>query len=497
MIAGEITINIDDSPVAILKTGQDEEILFFNKAAKKLFGELYAGMRFSSLEHPDTIPVILKNSTAVKLTLDEGAALKILKDANGKPIYVSLFCAPSKDNCNSMFIRDVSSQVRYIAKVKQQLEIESLLQKSSHIRNGNLDEALHEITIIASETMEVSRMNIWKFDEGFTSIRSLVNYDKKQSGFTENITLYRYELPHYFNLMQTEEIIVTNEAMTDPRTVEIRENYIIPAGICSLLDIPVRINGKMIGVVCFEATERIRHWNASEQNFGLSVAQIVAQTLETYHRQKVQQDLELALSEKKVLLTEISHRVKNNFSLISDLVRMQEGKANDEYHKKLFAGIRSRLLSMTMIHRQLYLSDTFGAVNFRDFMLDLAAHFRTTFANDGVEISTLLDNCRLPIGKAVVCGLVINELLTNSCKNSLGKQTGWLVTVKMNMINEIVNISVSDNCPDNSDEGASQELINELVGQLKGSVEYPVTGTTATTISFSLSRPAVNKESEF
>ncbi|CAN5896180.1 hypothetical protein BH11BAC7_BH11BAC7_19530 [soil metagenome] len=494
MIAEEITINIDDSPAAILKTGADGEILFFNKASEKLFGRIKTGSGFSTLQHSDPIPEILKTSTAVKLTLDEGAELAIFKKADGSPFYASVFCALSEDQCKVFFIRNISPQIKYIAQVKYQLESESELQRSSHIRNGNLEEALHEIAVVSSRTMGVTRMNIWKIDEGFTSIRSLVNYDKNKGGFIENVSLYVNELPNYFQLLQKEIIIATTDSMNHPRTAEIREIYLKPAGILSLLDIPVRIAGKMVGIACFEDTQQMRDWNVSEQNFAISVAQIIAQTLETHHRQKVQQDLELALSEKKVLLSEISHRVKNNFSLISDLIRLQEGKVKDEFHRNLFSEINARLLSMTMIHRQLYLTDNFGAVNFRDFLLDLAAHFRATFSNEGIEISTLLDNCRLPIGKAVVCGLVINELLTNSCVNASRKEKGKLVTLKMNMINEIVNISVSGNKVENGNARNHHDLINELVDQLKGFVEYPSDGKAITTLSFSLSKVTVNKE---
>ena len=488
MSVQELNINIQDSPIATLAINGEGEILFFNKASENLLGKISAGMKFSSFNSDEPISEVLKNSTAVKLALDEGASLQILKSLNGTAFYASVFCSGDKNKCKTIFFRDISTQIKYITQVKKQLEIESQLQRSSHIRNGNLEEALHEIVLIASNTMEVTRMNVWKFDEGFSSIQNLVNYDKNESGFTENITLYRHQLPNYFNLMQIEEVIVTPDAMNDPRTTEIKDNYIIPFGILSMLDIPIRIEGKMVGVVCFEDTQQQRQWNVSEQNFAVSIAQIIAQTLETQHRQKVQQDLELALSEKKVLLAEINHRVKNNFSLITDLIRLQEAKAKDEFHKMLFAEIRARLLSMTMIHRQLYLTDNFGAVNFRDFLLDLAAHFRTTFSTDGVEISTLLDNCRLPIGKAVLCGLVINELLTNSCRSAFGKQAKRLVTLRMNAINETINISVSDNCGNTNGktDGMGDELINELVEQLRASIERSSTAGDITTLSFSL-----------
>jgi two-component sensor histidine kinase len=472
MLTAELNVNVENSPVPTMTTGSDGEILFYNKAAQKLFGKIPAGTKFSFLISDMPIPEALKTSTAVQLALDEEASLCILKSAGGKLVYASVFCADDKI-CKTVFIRDISPQIDYIMQVKRQLENESALLRSAHIRNGNLQEALHEIAVVSARTMGVKRLNIWEIDKEFSSIKSLVNYDENQGGFIENQTLYRYQLPDYFTLMQTEEVIVTHDALNSPKTAEIRENYIIPNRILSMLDTPIRIEGKMVGVICFEDTLQKRAWNVSEQNFAVSVAQIIAQTLETNRRQRMQQDLEQALAEKKALLGEINHRVKNNFSLIDDIIRLQESKAQDEFHRKLFSEIRSRLLSMTMIHRQLYASDNFGEVNFRDFLLDLAAHFRTTFADDGVDISTRLDNCRLPIGKAVLCGLVVNELLTNACRKSFDKEETHVVTLKMNIIGENVIITVAESgSADNTQKPANPEMINELVARLNGSVDY-------------------------
>lgn len=479
----------NESPAATIIVNTKGEILFHNPAASNLFGGFSKGKNFSEFISNETIPEVLKASTAVKLAIDPGATFEILKKSNGENFYASIFRAHQKEDRQTFFIRDISSQIVYIQKVKQQLVIGSDLSRSSLIRNGNLQEALEEIAIIGANYMEVSRINIWEFDESFNSIQSIVNYDKDKGGFTENLKLYKHQLPHYFSLMQIEEIIPTTDAQNNPRTAEIRENYILPFGIISLLDVPIRIEGKMMGVVCFEDTTQQREWNVSEQNFAVVIAQIIAQTIETNRRQTFQRDLEKALSEKKLLLSEINHRIKNNFTLISDLLRFQEAKAADEFHKNLFAEIRTRILSMTMIHRQLYLSDNIGAVNFRDFLLDLAAHFRSTFSSDGVEISTLLDNCRLPIGKAILSGLIVNELMTNACRHAFGKKESRIVTLKMQSINENVVISVSDNgtWTDENESGIGLDLINELAEKLEARIEYSAKMGTSASLSFSIS----------
>ncbi len=475
---------LDALPVAALETDGNDNIISFNKAAEELLGTIIPGTNFSALISAEPLPEYIHTSTAVRLALGKNASPVRLNTTDGGSMIVAL--TRGQNGQPFIFLRDVTAQINYISVVKEQQKTENELSRLSHIRTGNIDDALLEIVRLSAKTMGVTRINVWEFDEEFTRIRSIINYDMMR-GLVENITLYRYELPEYFHRMEREEIIPTSDALNDPKTREIRENYIVPFGIRALMDVPVRIEGRMIGVVCFEDTEKPREWNVAEQTFATSIAQTVAQTLETHRRQEAQRKLEQALSEKKLLLAEINHRVKNNFSLIGDLLRMQEAKAQDEYHKKLFGEIRTRLLSMAMIHRQLYLADNISAVNFRDFLLDLTSYFRSTYKTEGVELATLLDNCRLPIGKAVLCGLVVNELLTESCNDAFGMSTPRTVTLKLQSMNENVTISVSPGrtkrMRDEDKTGAG--VVNELVRMLEARLDRGEEQGMPVTLTFS------------
>jgi two-component sensor histidine kinase len=479
---------ISNSPVPAMLAGEKGEIIFFTESAAQVLGSSLTGKSISDFLDQHPLPETFTTSTAIRLTADPGAVLRSVIKADGKKLLVSWKETEIGQGRKAIYFRDIDTQIRYILKVKEQQQTEHDLFRSSHIRNGNLDLALREIAVRSAETMEVKRVNIWIIGEGFNSIQSLVNYDTRNGGFLDNVSLYRHQFPNYFSLMQTEEIIPTEDALNDPKTQELRDNYLVPMGILSLLDAPVRIEGKMAGVICFEDTDRKRNWNVSELNFSASIAQTVAQTLETHRRQQAQLLLEQALAEKKLLLAEVNHRIKNNFALIGDLVRLQEGKTKDEFHHGLFSEIRTRLVSMTMIHRQLYMSDTMAAVNFRDFLIDLAAHFRSTFSADGIEISTMLDNCRLPIGKAILCGLVVNELLTNSCRHAFKDQKKGLVRLQLSTISEKIQVSVSDNgsMVKESAEGIGSELISELISKLGATIERNTTSGTRTTLTFSI-----------
>lgn len=474
------------SPVVTLVTGSDGRIVHFNEAAGSFFTGIKNGMVLSELVHELPLEEELSASKAVRLTADEDGRVTRLKlDDTNRPV-VSILSKQLDDGKQVTFIRDVSSQVRYISKILQQQKTENELSRSSYIRNGDRDEALKEIAQLSAGTMDVDRVNIWLIGEGSNSISSLINYDRRKGGFLEKMVLYRHQFPNYFSLLLSEEIVPTQDALADPKTEEIRDGYILPLGIRSLIDVPVRIEGKMTGLICFEDTNNIREWTIGEQNFGIAIAQIVAQTIETHRRQIVQRELEQALSEKKLLLAEVNHRIKNNFSVISDLIRVQEERAADEVTKRTFSEIRSRLMSMAMIHRQLYASENIGAVNFRDFLLDLAAHFRATFSANGISISTLLDNCRLPINKAILCGLVVNELLTNSCRYAFASGESGLVRLRLSSPGGKIAVTVSDNGNGNTGQpaGFGTEMILELISKLGAKMEVKTENGTETSIVF-------------
>lgn len=478
---------INASPTVTIVTDEQDRVLFFNEAARELFGNIEAGISFGELATVKPIPDAISGSRAVQLTADKNGKVIELHLRSGKISIASIVTENADEGKKIIYIRNVSSQIEYILKVLQQQRTENHLSRSTHIRNGNRNEALQEIAKMSAETMDVCRVNIWLIDEGMNSISSLINYDKRNGGFLEKLTLYRHQFPNYFGLLLSEEIIPTQFAATDPKVSEIAASYIVPLGIQSLIDVPVRIEGKMVGLICFEDTDDNREWTIAEQNFGIAIAQIIAQTIETHRRQNVQRELEQALSEKKLLLAEVNHRIKNNFTIINDLIRVQEEKAADANQKVLFSEIRSRLMSMAMIHRQLYASENIGAVNFRDFLLDLAAHFRATFAANRIEISTLLENCRLPIGKAILCGLVVNELLTNACRYAFSSGEAGTVRLKLTTPGGKVQVTVSDNgnLKSNSTDGFGTELIHELIGRLDARMEKNTEKGTEITISFS------------
>jgi PAS domain S-box-containing protein len=108
---------------------------------------------------------------------------------------------------------------------------------------------------------------------------------------SQGIALTATDYPKYFQELNNERIVAADEAQADPRTAEFTTSYLAPLGITSMLDIPIRSEGKMIGVICHEHIGPGRRWTLEEQHFAASVANTVALAIEAADRRKVEQAL--------------------------------------------------------------------------------------------------------------------------------------------------------------------------------------------------------------
>ena len=134
-------------------------------------------------------------------------------------------------------------------------------------------------------------------------------------------------------------------------------------------------------------------------------------------RVAAEERIRLSLREKELMLKEIHHRVKNNLQVICSILHLQQDKIDNTEMVQLFLETQHRVRSMALVHDKLYQSPSLATIDFSDYVQSLSTELLRTFWKPGVSISTDITDISFGVDTAIPCGLIVNELITNSLKH--------------------------------------------------------------------------------
>src|SRR5262245_8446406 len=188
-----------------------------------------------------------------------------------------------------------------------------------------------------------------------------------------------------------------------------------------------------------------------------------------------------SLREKEVLLKEIHHRVKNNLQVVSSLLGLQSRTIADPTTRKMFLESQNRVHSMALINESLYQSENLSKINFPAYIDQLASHLFRSYGADPsrIRIDASIGDLRLPIDTAVPCGLIVNELVSNSLKYAFPGGRSGRIRIAMHQKEQgWISLEVSDDgigLPEGTDLASRTSLrlrlVRTLADQLGASVQ--------------------------
>lgn len=205
------------------------------------------------------------------------------------------------------------------------------------------------------------------------------------------------------------------------------------------------------------------------------------------------QDLQKALKQKEVLIKEIHHRVKNNLAVITGLLELQMGTADDDFVIHSLQESQRRVRSIAMIHEKLYQNEDLAEIDFKNYVQELL-DILTYSLNQGeteVTLNTQIEHVNLGIDQAIPCGLILNELVSNAYEHAFdGTRSGSIQVTFREKKNNVVFIIADDGkgLPKDINEkkldSLGLTLVDALVQQLDGELELDSSteGTTYTII---------------
>lgn len=197
--------------------------------------------------------------------------------------------------------------------VRKQNEMLMGLAKCKELYSGDLSDSFRIVTEATAHAVEVERVSVWLYGDDRSMIRCIDLYTMSTDSHSEGMVLAAADYPSYFKALEEGAFIAAHDAHKDPRTKEFFNPYLSPLGITSMLDVPIRLKGDVLGVVCYEHVGPARRWTMEEENFARSPADYISLAIEADERRRAEDALRratLSLQEHVVMLEESNTRAE-------------------------------------------------------------------------------------------------------------------------------------------------------------------------------------------
>ncbi len=158
------------------------------------------------------------------------------------------------------------------------------LAKTDGSRGGSLEAIVRRVTETGTSALDVARVGVWRFAPDRTRIVCVDAFDRRTGRHESGDALEVGSAPLYVRAVSAGSAIAAEDARRDPRTRRFTATYFAPHGIVSTLDVPVIVDGRAQGVVCYERAGRKRPWRPEDRLFAVAVAGLLAQAIEREER---------------------------------------------------------------------------------------------------------------------------------------------------------------------------------------------------------------------
>ncbi len=364
----------------ILVADKEGRAVFMNLEAERLTGwkkeELTEGTVFSLLhfESADSEVSAARENT-IKNVIETGKTQRLshclLKQKDGKTISLAVTASVILEDGEVTGVvtalHDIT-ELKFIEKKLKKYQ-EGLVKLSGY--KSSTERPLSDYTTTVSVYLEIQRVSIWILENSGARLRCLNLFDSDTKKNSSGMEVTSSDYPGYFKAMNKENSIVIDDVSTDPRTLELMEPYFKPNGITSMLDIPIKVGEKKVGVLCHEHVGHIRKWTDYEKSFAIAAGDILSLRFEQMERKKTEQELRtlsnaMEQSGESVLITDSEGSIKyanpsttkmtlySQEELIGKNPRvLKSGRQDDSFYKNLWKTIiQGKIWSGRIVNRK-------------------------------------------------------------------------------------------------------------------------------------------------
>jgi|JI10StandDraft_1071094.scaffolds.fasta_scaffold121473_2 two-component sensor histidine kinase len=207
------------------------------------------------------------------------------------------------------------------------------------------------------------------------------------------------------------------------------------------------------------------------------------QLIQTINDLKISENKHLQdIKDKEVLLAEVYHRVKNNLSVVSSLINLQMNTIDHEYTKSALMDCKNRVNSMAMIHQKFYEGKNYSKIDFKAYIEALVSEIKFAYnlKNKKITVDSYIDDeLNFDLNVAIPCGIILNELISNSFKHAFNNQDSGKIEVFIEREKNLFLMRIVDNGAGfeykdkiESSNSLGLILIQSLSEQLDGTFQY-------------------------
>ncbi len=285
------------------------------------------------------------------------------------------------------------------------------------------------------------------------------------------------------------------QAVEDIYTADLAECYVSLLAsfqVRANLVVPILQGEQLWGMLIAQHCAAPRQWQQWEIELLTSLATqlaIAIQQSELYEQLEVElqrskeaeEQIKASLSEKELLLKEVHHRVKNNLQVISSIFSLQSQYIEDPQILSILTDSQNRISSMALIHEQLYQSNSLAKIDFAEYVQNFVRNLFSSYniSSNLIRLKLQVSDVSLNLDTAIPCGLLINELVSNSLKHGFPKQQSGEISIDFSVNSEgqvcLVVRDTGIGLPQGLDlqhtNSLGLRLVRALTRQLKGKLE--------------------------
>ena len=189
---------------------------------------------------------------------------------------------------------------------------------SPALDSGDLEQARSTLVVAAASGLGIGRAGIWLWRDDNQAIECVTLADNRHQTADQQPLLTRETFPAYFEALDTERVIAAHDATSHPATLEFKEGYLLPNNITSILDLPLRYRGKVVGILCCEHIGPQRFWTEPQIQFASSLADLYGRAQSAARSHQYQQQLELAKAELEQTVQRRTQELHDKIQLLKD-----------------------------------------------------------------------------------------------------------------------------------------------------------------------------------